>query len=65
MDMQFDKGTTKLVADAEGAPALVESNGFMVIAFCDTQDDARRIKTAVREMGFPEVNYLVAPATLV
>ncbi len=51
MDMNMDKGTTKLVNTPDG-PLLVESHGFPVIVVVDTQDQARAVKAEMRERGF-------------
>ena len=57
-DMNFDKGTTRLLPTTDGE-VLAESDGFVVVARVDTQDQARAVKAAVRALGagFEQVNY--------
>jgi hypothetical protein len=52
MDYNFDKGTTKLLDGKDGEPVLVESGGFPVFVRVDTQEQARALKTEMRERGF-------------
>lgn len=54
-DMNFDKGTTK----APGDGVVATSDGFVVVAFVDTQEQARAAKAAVRALGpdYQHVNY--------
>lgn len=58
MDMNFDRGVTKLVAHPEThEPVMVESQGFVVMARVATQVEARAIKRTLRKLGFPDVDY--------
>jgi hypothetical protein len=63
MDMHFDKGQTQIIESPVG-PLVVESQGFIVFARVDTQDQARALKTLLRAQPGVErddVNYDTAP----